>query len=229
MATASTRPTRSERRHDREQEIVGATRALFDERGMQDAPIEEIARAVGINRALIYRHFSSKEELFVLTVTRYLREVHELLVDIDPEPDPVAALREASERFTSYCLRYPAFLDCALSLMRRPARDLRHSVSGAVWFALSQDMGACLGAMSAILEHGMRSGAFPGVEDPDFTANQLYTQALGVMHLARVGVGVRLAAPGVPVGFEISPERVRQACVEDAMALVGAARGKPQA
>ena len=28
----------------RERELVAATRALFDERGMQDAPIEEIAR-----------------------------------------------------------------------------------------------------------------------------------------------------------------------------------------
>jgi AcrR family transcriptional regulator len=245
MATARTRPakrssatpssrrhareTPSSRRHAREQDIVSATRALFDERGMQDAPIEEIARAVGINRALIYRHFSSKEELFVLTVTRYLREVHELLADLDPDPDPVAALREASERFTGYCLKYPAFLDCALSLMRRPARDLRHSVSGAVWFRLGQDMGACLGAMAAILARGMQTGDFPRVKDPDFTANQLYTQALGAMHLARIGVGVRLAAPGVPVGFEISPERVRQACLEDAIALVGAAPGAAQA
>jgi hypothetical protein len=67
----------------------------------------------------------AKEELFVLTVTRYLRELHELLVEVDPDPDPVAALREASERFTGYCLQCPAFLDCALSLMRRPAKDLR--------------------------------------------------------------------------------------------------------
>ena len=42
---------------------------------MQDAPIEEIARAVGIARGLIYRHFSSKEELYVLTVTDYLDEL----------------------------------------------------------------------------------------------------------------------------------------------------------
>ena len=59
----------------RERDIVDATRAAFDQRGMQDAPIEEIARAVGIARGLIYRHFSSKEELYVLTVTDYLSEL----------------------------------------------------------------------------------------------------------------------------------------------------------
>ena len=60
---------------ERERELVRVTRALFDERGMQDAPIEEIAQAAGIARGLIYRHFSSKEELFVLTVTDYLAEL----------------------------------------------------------------------------------------------------------------------------------------------------------
>ena len=72
-----TRPAaaRASARREREREIVDATRALFDERGVQDAPIEEIARAVGINKALIYRHFASKEELYVVTVTRYLSEL----------------------------------------------------------------------------------------------------------------------------------------------------------
>ena len=36
------------------------------------------------------------------------------------------------------------------------------------------------------------------VDDPDYTANVLWTQALGLMHLARIGVGVRQAAPGRP-------------------------------
>src|SRR3712207_8900601 len=68
-------PQPTQLRRVRERELVQATRALFDERGMQDAPIEEIAKAVGIARGLIYRHFSSKEELYVLTVTDYLDEL----------------------------------------------------------------------------------------------------------------------------------------------------------
>ena len=60
------------RRRRREKEILDATRALFDARGVRDAQIEDIARAVGINRAIIYRHFSGKEELFALTLVGYL-------------------------------------------------------------------------------------------------------------------------------------------------------------
>ena len=80
-------------RQVRERELVLATRALFDERGMQSAPIEEIAKAVGIARGLVYRHFSSKEELFVLTVTDYLDELGDLLAEVSAaEPQPLERL-----------------------------------------------------------------------------------------------------------------------------------------
>jgi AcrR family transcriptional regulator len=206
-------------RRNREREILEATRALFDERGLQDAPIDEIARAVGINKALIYRVFASKEELFVLTVTHYLEELRErALAPPAAAGDPEAQLRHACDSFTRFCLDYPAFLDCALSLMRRPAAELRERVSEGVWVRLGGSMAACLAPLAAILARGMRAGAFE-IDDPEFTANRLYTQVLGTMHLARIGVGVRERAPGVPDAFALEPERVRRACVEDALAL----------
>jgi AcrR family transcriptional regulator len=208
-------------RRARERDIVEATRALFDERGLQDAPMDEIARSVGINKALIYRCFASKEELFVLTVTHYLEQLRERAMQPLAADEPVARLREACDRYTRFCLQYPAFLDCSLSLMRRPADELRERVSEGVWFRLGRSMAACLAPLAAILGDGMRAGVFLG-EDPDFTANRLYTQVLGTMHLARIGVGVREAAPGVPDVFPLDPERVRRACVEDALALAGA-------
>src|SRR6188508_2750894 len=67
------------RRRRREKEILDATRALFDPRGVRDAQIEDIANAVGINRAIIYRHFSGKEELFALTLVSYLEDLAKLL------------------------------------------------------------------------------------------------------------------------------------------------------
>jgi AcrR family transcriptional regulator len=196
-------------RRERERDLVEATRALFDERGVRDAPMGEIARAVGINKALIYRVFSSKEELFVLTVTHYLDELRDSV-------EPGAGLRDALDRFTTFCLRYPAFLDCALALMRRPGPELQERVSEGVWLRLGRSMAACLAPLTALLEA-------EGVAEPDFVANRLYTQVLGTMHLARIGLGVHEAAPGVPGAFAVDPEAVRRACVEDALAVVRAA------
>src|SRR3954454_8729054 len=140
------------RRADRERELVRATRALFDERGMQDAPIEEIARAVGIARGLIYRHFSSKEELYVLTVTDYLAELDAILTAAaSPELGAVEQLEAWATDYTAFCLRYPAFLDCALSLMHKPARDLRDALWNSVWLLPGQAIAFCVAHISEIL------------------------------------------------------------------------------
>jgi len=97
------RQPRAALRRARERKIVDATRSLFDERGRQDARIDRIARRVGINKALIYRHFASKEELFVLTTTRYLAEINVLLEAVDRETgDAPERLRRGFEGFADY-------------------------------------------------------------------------------------------------------------------------------
>jgi hypothetical protein len=111
------------------------------------------------------------------------------------------------EAFAEYGIAHPAFLDCALSLLRQPADQLRDQMSDAVWVRLGRAMAAPIGRLSRTL------GALR-VDDPDFVANQLYLQAIGVLHLARSGVGVREPAQAFPV----EPERVRDACVAAALA-----------
>jgi AcrR family transcriptional regulator len=211
-------------RRAREQDLVKATRALFDERGMQDAPIEEIARAVGIARGLIYRQFSSKDELYVLTVTDYLAELDSTLRDAySPALGHVEQLEAWAIAYTGFCLRYPAFLDCALSLMHRPAAQLREALSESVWLRLGQGIASCVVHVSEILRAGSAAGVFI-VDDPDYMANVLWTQVLGATHLARIRVGVRQVAPGIPELFSVSPERLARTCVDSALATVGVAR-----
>jgi AcrR family transcriptional regulator len=219
------RPSRASLRREREREIIAATRLLFDERGLQDAPIESIARAVGINKALIYRHFSSKEELYVLTLSSYLADLAERLDDVPLELDPVARLEDGLVRYTDFCLEHPAFLDCGLSLMRRSGEELRETISDATWIRLGQNMASCLGKLSKILAEGAAQGVFE-VEDPDFTANQLYAQTLGTMQLARIGVGVRTTGGGIPEPFAIDPQRVQRACIDAVLASVSTRRGR---
>ena len=215
----------SQTRRVRERDLVQATRALFDERGMQDAPIEEIAKAVGIARGLIYRVFSSKEELFILTVTDYLDELAGLLeTAVAADSDPRRQVERCVEAFSGFSGRYPAFLDCSLSLMRRPARELHAIVSESVWLRLGQGMASCLDQVAGVLRAGADAGVFE-VEDPDYTANLLWTQMLGAMHLARIGVGVRQAAPGVPAVFRVEHDQVTATCVASALATLGVRNG----
>ncbi|GAC1491435.1 MAG: hypothetical protein NVS1B9_12850 [Solirubrobacteraceae bacterium] len=210
--------TRVQARRDREREIVAATRTLFDERGMQDAAIDGIARMVGINKALIYRHFASKEELYVATMVDYLSELEGLMADVSGA-SALARLSESWTRFIDFCLAHPAFLDCGLSLMRRPAAELAGSVSESVWLRLGQGMGALLGPLARLLADGVRAGEFE-LDDPEYMASQLYSQTIGALHLARVGVGVRQGAGGLPEMFEIGREQVRRGCLAATLASV---------
>ena len=201
-----------------------ATRTLLDERGWRDPPVAKIARTAGMNKPDVYRTFDSKEEILVLTLADYLTELEDRSGDAAEPEDPVAVLQQACRRYVDFCLEYPAFMDCALSLLGRPADELREQVSDAMWFRLGQALAACVGRLERILAVGANSGAF-AIEDPSFTANLLYAQMLGSMQLARAGVGVREAAPGVAATFMLEPERVRDACLEDVLALAGITAG----
>jgi AcrR family transcriptional regulator len=190
---------------------------------MQDVPIDDIARAVGLSRALIYRHFSSKEELFILTVTRYLAELAERLDAVVAETsDPLEQLDAVTGAFADFALEYPAFLDCAISLLRRPHEVLQETVSDAVWFRLGQGMASCLGVCADVLREGRDAGVFT-VEDPDFSANHLWATALGTMHLARSGVRVSRTPDGVPNAAPVDDAVVRAAAVRAARAIATAA------
>jgi len=210
----ATRQPRAAIRRLRERQIVDATRALFDEHGgTQDARVDRIARRVGINKALIYRHFASKEELFALATTRYLAEIHSLLEAVDEHTsDARERLRRGLEAFADYGIEHPAFLDCALSLFRQPVDDLRAQLSDTVWLRLGRTTGACIRWLSDVL-HDL------GVPEPDLRANQLYLQAIGVLHLARSGIGLREIAPGLAEPFPVTAEQVRAACVQLALAV----------
>ena len=64
-----------DRRRARKRAIVLAARDLIDGRGRRDASVDEIARAAGLSKALVYRAFDSKEEIFLMTLTDYLTEL----------------------------------------------------------------------------------------------------------------------------------------------------------
>ncbi len=211
------------RRRKREQEILAATRELFDARGVRDAQIEDIARAVGINRAIIYRHFTGKEELFALTLVGYLEELDTRLATVDdPSVEPLERLRRITETFIDYGLEFPAFVDCALTLMRRPGPELLDEVSEGALYRLGRGISTCLARVAATIEAGVEAGTFR-TDDAHLLANTLYAAGLGGMQLARVGLIVKEAAPGVPTVATLSREQVKAHLVASSMAMaVGA-------
>ena len=211
------------RRRRREQEILSATRDLFDARGVRDAQIEDIARSVGINRAIIYRHFTGKEELFGLTLVGYLDElVERLQAADDPGDRPAERLRAITAAFVDYGLAYPAFVDCALTLMRRPGPELLEEISEGAMYQLGRGIATCLAPVAAAIQAGVDAGVFH-TADVHLLANTLYASGLGGLQLARVGMVVKEAAPGVPTIAPLSPDQVKEHLIASSVAMaVGA-------
>ncbi len=210
MSTDGVTTTAADRRSARRQEILTATRELFDANGSRDAQIEDIARAVGINRAIIYRHFSGKEELFAETLVGYLTELSSTLTDCDEtNHSPADRLGALSDAMIDYGVANPAFVDCALTLLRRPGTELMAEVGQPVMINLGQAMWSSLGHVVDVLEAGVESGDFD-VPEPVLLANILYTQALGIISLAMLQLSVHETRPGMPIGDSVPLQEIKR-------------------
>lgn len=209
------------RRRARKEQIIAATRELFDSRGVRDVQIEEIAGAVGINRAIVYRHFTGKEELFALTLVGYLDELHDAMrTAADSSTDAPQRLASVVGAFVDYGVAHPAFVDCAQSLMVRPGDELLDEISEGALFRLGRGITSCMTILSQVLVDGIDSGDFSVNGDPVLLANTMYASGLGALQLARLGILVTESAPGVPTVSQISAAQVRDYVVSSALALV---------
>ena len=210
------------RRRERESAILAATRTLFDERGVADAQIEDIAGAVGINRAIVYRHFTGKEELFALALVGYLDELAAALAEAAvTSTSPRTQLAALVSTFVDYGVAHPAFVDCAHSLMRRTGTELFDEISEGAMLRLGRSIATCLATLRRTLEAGVETGDFT-VQDPVLLANTLYATGLGGLQLARVGLVIDEASPGVPHVGRVGAEQVKALLLTSAL---GMARG----
>lgn len=91
---------------ERREQIVRAARAVFVKQGLGGSRTRDIAAEAGINEALLYRHFSSKEELFEAAVVEPLREAvaHLLRDSVTPPVDVETSREEMVERTRVFVL-----------------------------------------------------------------------------------------------------------------------------
>ncbi|WP_211213162.1 TetR/AcrR family transcriptional regulator [Perlucidibaca piscinae] len=78
----------------REQSILDCAQALFMEMGEDKVTVEMIADKVGIGKGTIYKHFETKNEIYLLLMIRYEEELAELFQRIDTSEDKAALVRE---------------------------------------------------------------------------------------------------------------------------------------
>jgi AcrR family transcriptional regulator len=79
--------------------LMDAAAAVFADKGMGGASMEEIAAAAGFTRGAIYSNFGSKEELLLAVMDRYLARQFEAFKAVEPVGDLEVDAHDAANVF----------------------------------------------------------------------------------------------------------------------------------
>jgi TetR/AcrR family transcriptional regulator len=144
---------------DTRQRILKAAIAEFTEYGLDGARVDRIAGSAGVNKALLYYYFSSKENLFSSVIDEYLRMILPLIQQSFGNPsDPDETLGQVARVYAQLSQQYPEFIRLLVRELARP--DSRMVVRAAQILKGSGIPGYLLG----LLRDGVESGTVRDVD-----------------------------------------------------------------
>lgn len=157
--------------------ILDAAEEQFRRMGYAKTAVADIARALGMSPANIYRFFASKAAINEAICEKHFAEVHGLLRALTAEDRPAA---ERIERFVVELHRY--------NKMRCVSERRMHEMVAAGmeenWAAVERHIAALHEMIAALVADGVARGEFaPGTEPMD-AARALCTACTGVLHPA---------------------------------------------
>ena len=92
LAVTETPSLRSERTEQKYAQVLEGARAVFLASGFEGASVDDIARAGGISKATLYRHFPDKTALFKAVAEQEFARQAALHPEIDHAGEPLEAL-----------------------------------------------------------------------------------------------------------------------------------------
>jgi AcrR family transcriptional regulator len=77
----------------RETAIIQSVNRLLSEKGFDAMTVDEVAAEVGIAKASLYKHFTSKEELACAAMVTAMRRAQEVIQSTDPQQAPLDKIK----------------------------------------------------------------------------------------------------------------------------------------
>lgn len=159
---AATRLTGEERRR----QIIAVTLPLIAAHGVQDTSTRRIAAAAGVSEATLYRHFASRNDIFLAALDAVYEEVF-AIIDSATGPDAPARLRAIAaghqQRLTSQNA------DFVFPLFEFVAAPPEAGLRG----PLGERQLRAVAAIAAIVAEGKTAGSIGAGVDPEQAAWQL--------------------------------------------------------
>jgi AcrR family transcriptional regulator len=82
--------------------IVEAAERLFGERGYEATRLDDVAAAAGVTKPILYRHFDSKQALYLALLERHRDDLGSFAGAIPPQGPPEERLRMVLELWFAY-------------------------------------------------------------------------------------------------------------------------------
>jgi TetR/AcrR family transcriptional regulator len=172
--------------------ILDAALEEFAVRGLAGARVDQIADAAGVNKALIYYYFASKDRLYLSVTERVFQAIIDTVEASLDQPlrprERLLAFLDANFDVLAAHPAYPRLLGQEMDLLKRasPAIMGKFSQKG-----LFRRVAVVVPKIRALLEEGVRAGDFRSV-DVDAV-------------LPLVIIVIRTAARGLPLVGHIRP------------------------
>ncbi len=99
LATAPKKSFKVQMLAARETAIIQSVNRLLAEKGFDAMTVDEVAAEVGIAKASLYKHFTSKEELACAAMVTAMRRAQEVIQSTDPQLAPLDKIK-AMTRWT---------------------------------------------------------------------------------------------------------------------------------
>ncbi|MEY3610367.1 MAG: Nucleoid occlusion factor SlmA [Pseudomonadota bacterium] len=80
----------------RETAIIQSVNRLLAEKGFDAMTVDEVAAEVGIAKASLYKHFTSKEELACAAMVTAMRRAQEVIQSMDPQLAPLEKIKSVT-------------------------------------------------------------------------------------------------------------------------------------
>ena len=171
--------------------ILDAAEPLFSRQGFAATTIKQIGAAAGVNPALIYYYFGSKEELYRRMLHRLFAALGARAAErLSSAPSPPEAVRALLAVQSEVLREHPG-------IARLMAREMADHGAAHAQEGIAELSATAFARLLSLIQEGQRAGIFRADMDPRFAAISAVS-LIPYFHIFKPAAGILLGSDGEP-------------------------------
>ena len=190
------RPSPNSKGQHTTRRILDAAAKIFSDVGFEGARVDQIARAAGVNKAMIYYHIGDKQALYARVIhNAFGNAVAQFTRNIKSNQSPESKLRAYIRNVVYVVDQHPELAAIMLREQASGGKNLPETVG--------QDLARIIGIITEILEEGVEKDVF--VKTIPFLVHMMI---IGSVVFVKMSSPIRSKHPALSGAFSISDNKV---------------------